>query len=95
MGKKTMISNAEAWIRRNLNNLLKYYYSLPLWIQNLVVTLRGLILVRIRYQPSAWTLLEELKKDDNFSRDKLENYQIRALKKLLCSVRENNPFWHN
>lgn len=88
-----MIGTAEAWIRLRLNKFLKYYNKLPIWIQNIIVSLRGLVLTKIRYQPSAWHLLEELKEHDSFSRDELEKFQVMRLKKILINAKVNNPYW--
>jgi phenylacetate-CoA ligase len=88
-----MVSTVEAWVRKNLGKLQKYYFRLPVWLQNIIVSSRGAILSSIRYPPVAWRMLDELKKHDEFSRDELRSYQMRLLRTYLQEVSRISDFW--
>lgn len=84
----------ESKIRQRLSNLQTIYDYMPYSIQNLLTTIRGIPLAKMRYQKLFWKCLENLINRENWSSGEMENYQNEKFRSLLKYCYENVPFYY-
>ena len=85
----------EGWIRRTFPTLQSIYDRAPYPLQNLLTTMRGCVLARIRYQKRFWEHLDELVRRERYSPGEMEAYQEAQLRELVAYGYENVPFYRN
>ena len=83
----------EKWIRAAFPKLQVIYDKMPYVIQNLLTSIRGYVLTRMRYQPLFWEFLDGLLEREKLSPDKLIQYQSEQLNALIKYCYENTHFY--
>ncbi len=75
--------------------LLNIYNKSPANIQNILTSVRGLYLKKIRYNKHTWETYNFLNESQYWSLDKLEEYQLNKLKNLIKHSIEFSPYYKN
>ncbi|MBN1479385.1 phenylacetate--CoA ligase family protein [candidate division KSB1 bacterium] len=70
-------------LRANLSFYAKLYHKAPIFLQNAIITARGWVLSRLRYQKLFWKTLAEIKTHDFYSAKELRQYQNTMLQDLI------------
>jgi len=79
-----------------MNTILEnFYLKSPVFLQNLMVAVKGLQLKRVRTGGSYLSLVSELKKRHTWSKEEFEAYQLPQLKRLLKHASLNVPFYRD
>lgn len=74
-------------------NLEKIYELSPIFLQNIMISLKGYINVRSRYGKEYFNHLKFLEQFDKFSLEEKINYQLTELKNLIRHAKENSLFY--
>ena len=69
------------------------YHKTPVSVQNLMNTIKGYQIKRVRYRTHTWKTLDFLKKSQLWEVDQFEDYQLEKLKKLVKHAVKNVPFY--
>ena len=73
--------------------LERIYYELPVWMQNGVLSLYGLQLARIRYNPHFFSLLDSLKGSEWWSRERIQAQQDEQISEIVRHAYRTVPFY--
>jgi phenylacetate-CoA ligase len=73
--------------------LERIYYELPVWMQNGVLSLYGLQLARIRYNPHFFSLLDSLKGSEWWSRERIQAQQNEQISEIVRHAYRTVPFY--
>jgi phenylacetate-CoA ligase len=74
-------------------NVDNYYFKSPVWLQNLLISLYGLKLKRIRHGKDYRPVFKQIKEHLKFSQDDLSEYQTQQLRKILISASQYVPYY--
>ena len=73
----------------------KLYNHSPIFFQNLTVSIQGRKFHKVRYSAKFDEYLRDLVKTQWYSREQLEQLQLRKLQKLLKHCTEHVPYYQN
>lgn len=74
--------------------LQQIYYSMPVWVQNIAISIFGLKWNQRRFGGVFSTELKAFKERESFSHADWDNYQTLQLRKMLIHAYENVPYYH-
>ena len=74
--------------------LEKIYYRLPVVLQNCIFSLYGVNLSRKRYNHFFYEHLNQLKKSEWWSQQKIKDYQDNKIRKIVNHAYKTVPFYH-
>lgn len=80
-------------LRANLSLYEKLYRKAPIFLQNAIVSARGYVLSRLRYQKLFWETLAVIKTHDLYSADELRQYQKMMLQNVLHFAYAHTAFY--
>ncbi|MFX0136879.1 MAG: phenylacetate--CoA ligase family protein [Candidatus Hodarchaeota archaeon] len=83
----------EKLIRKKLPDYQKIYDDLPVFLQNILVTSRGYLLSKLRYNKIFWEMLDEIMMHDHFTEAELINYQNDKLHELIRYAYTNTEYY--
>lgn len=75
------------------SNFEKAYYRLPVWLQNILISVYGYKINRIQHGGEYKKLLEEISRNQALSRDQIIEYQNRKLRQLVVESVQNVPYY--
>jgi len=73
--------------------LERIYYELPVWLQNGILSLYGLQLARIRYNPHFYSLLSSLKESEWWSHQQIRARQDERIGAIVRHAYRTVPFY--
>jgi phenylacetate-CoA ligase len=73
--------------------LERIYYELPVWLQNGMLSLYGLQLARIRYNPHFFSLLSSLKESEWWSGERIRAQQDERIRDIVRHAYRTVPFY--
>jgi len=83
----------EPFIRANFMRFQGIYDRSPSSARNLLTSARGWFLARIRYSPKSRQFLSELRAHENWNREEIDEFQLRALRNIIDHARETVPYY--
>jgi phenylacetate-CoA ligase len=75
------------------STLERIYYELPVWLQNGIMSLYGLQLARIRYNPHFFPLLRSLKESEWWSPEQIQAQQNQRVREIVRHAYRSVPFY--
>ncbi len=76
-----------------MGKLQALYYKMPLFIQNIMISLYGFNLKRVRYGKEYYKYFTFLEAYDKSTQEEQNNYQLNELRKLVKHAKENCSFY--
>ncbi len=73
--------------------LMKLYYNLPIWLQNLAFSLHGFKLKRQRYNKKFYKYIEFLKESEFWDKERIRQYQNDKVRYIVKHAYETVPFY--
>lgn len=74
-------------------NLLDLYAKMPVWAQNLMCSVQGKKIIRERFNDKFFQYLEELKKSETWSAEKIASYKSEQTHRILEYAYKECPFY--
>jgi phenylacetate-CoA ligase len=83
----------EKLIRNSAGRLQTVYDHAPYPVQNMMVSMRGWFLARIRYSKETAALLRELRTHEAWTAEQMLQYQLDAVQRTLDNARRWTPYY--
>ena len=83
----------EPLVRSSLPGLQPVYDRFPSPARHLLTSARGWLLTRLRYSSRTFTLLRALRRDESWSTEQIELFQLYALRQTLDHAARTVPFY--
>lgn len=83
----------EAQLRANGAILQRAYDRMPYPVQNFLTSARGWFLTRNRYASRMFSHLRELRGHEHWTADQINDFQLKALNRILDHARRTAPFY--
>jgi phenylacetate-CoA ligase len=87
--------NLEKLFRENLDRMERYYNLLPYPFYNLLTSIRGSVLEKVRYRKSFYKELKHLVSTEYASLDELINIQVNRLREMVDYIARYVPFYRD
>lgn len=83
----------ESVFRANASSLYGVYHALPYPVQNFLTSARGFLLAKNRYSDSMGKYLHELRGHEAWNKEQIAQFQIDALRRIVCHARATVPYY--